>query len=61
MAAEDVGSTLVANAAVSGVVRGAWVAVADGLAAWYLAFLARGNIPKPVRVHLLPQMMVCPW
>ncbi len=51
-------STLAANVAVDGVIRGAWLVVADGLAAWSLAFLVGGTIHKPMRVHLLPQMMV---
>jgi hypothetical protein len=38
-------------------VRGAWLLVAVELAAWSPAFLVRGTIHKPVRVHLLPQMM----
>jgi hypothetical protein len=60
-AVEDVASVLVANAAVDGVIRGAWLVVADGLAAWSLAFLVRGTIHKTMRVHLLPQIMVGPW
>ncbi len=58
MVAEDVVSMLAAYAAVGGVVRGAWLVVADGLAAWSPAFLVRGTILKPVWVHLLPQMVV---
>ncbi len=53
-------STLAANAAVDEV-RGAWLVVADGLAASSPAFLVRGTIHKPLRVHLLPQMMICLW
>ncbi len=34
LAAEDVVSMLAANAAVGGVVKGTWLVVADGLAAW---------------------------
>ncbi len=56
--AEDVASTLAANAAVDGVSRGAWLVVADRLVAWLLVFLVKGTIHKPVRVHLLPQIMV---
>ncbi len=43
-------STLAANAAVDGVIRGAWLEVAYGLAAWLPVFLVRGTIHKPVRV-----------
>ncbi len=55
---EDVASMLAANGAVDGVLRGAWLVVANGLAAWSLAFLVRGTIHKPMRMHLLPQMIV---
>ncbi len=51
-------STLAANVGVDGEIRGVWLGVADGFAAWSPAFLVRGTIHKPVRVHLLPQMMV---
>ncbi len=52
---------LAANAGVDGVIRVAWLVVADGLAAWLPAFLVRGTIhKKPVRVHLLPQITVWP-
>ncbi len=54
-------SMLAANATVDGVIRGAWLVVADGLVAWSWAFLVRGTIHKLVRVQLLPQMMVWPW
>ncbi len=56
--AEDVSSMLVANAAVDDIIRGAWLVVADGLAAWSPAFLVRGTIHKPMWGHLLPQVMV---
>jgi hypothetical protein len=52
--------TLVANAAMNGVNRGTWLVVAGGLDAWSPALLVRGTIHKPVRVHLLPQMMIQP-
>ncbi len=39
-----------------GVIRGAWLVVVDGLAAWSLAFLVRGTICKPMQVHLLLQI-----
>jgi hypothetical protein len=58
-AAEDVASTLAATAAVDNLRRGAWLVVANGLVAWPPPLL-RGNIHKPVRVHLLPQIMVWP-
>ncbi len=58
--AEDAASMLAATASVDGVSRGAWVVVADGLVAWTPKFLVRGTIHKPVRVHLLPQIMVRP-
>ncbi len=58
LAAEVVASTLAATVAVDGVIRGAWLVVADGLVAWSPTFLVRGTIHKPVRVHLLPQIMV---
>jgi hypothetical protein len=59
---EDVASMLAADAAVDGVIRGAWLVVADdGLAAWSPTFLVRGTIHKPVWVHLLPQIMVWQW
>ncbi len=54
-------SALVATAVVDGVSRGAWLVVADGLAAWTPTLLVRGTINKPMRVHLLPQIMVWPW
>ncbi len=44
LAVEDVASTLAANVAVGGVIRGAWLGVADGLAAWSLVFLVRGRM-----------------
>jgi hypothetical protein len=53
-----VASTLVSNAVVDGVIRGACLVGADGLAAGSPAFLVRGTIHKPVGVHLLPQIMV---
>jgi hypothetical protein len=56
-----VASILVANAVADGVVRGAWLVVADGLAAWLLTFLVKSTIHKPVRLHLLPQIMVQLW
>jgi hypothetical protein len=52
---------LVATAVVDGVIRGAWLLVADGLIAWSSIFLVRGTIHKPIRVHLLRQIMVWPW
>jgi hypothetical protein len=54
-----VASMLAATAAVDDIRRGAWVVVADGLVAWNLVFV-RGTIHRPVRVHLLPQIMVRP-
>jgi hypothetical protein len=39
-------SMLAANAAVDGVIRGAWLVVADGLAAWLLAFFGEGYHPQ---------------
>ncbi len=59
MAAEDVALMSAATAAVDDVQRVAWLVVADGLAAWTPTFV-RGTIHKPVRVHLLPQIMVQP-
>ncbi len=53
-------SRLAGNAVVDGVIRGAWLVVADGLAAWSLGFLVRGTIHKPMRVHLMPQIMDWP-
>jgi hypothetical protein len=50
---------LVANAVVYGVIRGAWLVVADGLAAWSPAFLVRGTIHKPVRVHFVKILCFC--
>ncbi len=41
MAAEDVASTLAANAVMGVAVRGAWLLVAVGFAAWSLVFLVR--------------------
>ncbi len=57
---EDVASTLEATAAVDGVSRGTWLVVADGFVARTPMFLVRGTIHKPVRVHLLPQIMAGP-
>jgi hypothetical protein len=54
------GINVAANTVVDGVIRGAWLVVADGLAAWLLASLVRGTIHKLVQVHLLPQIMVQP-
>ncbi len=51
---------LVATAAVDDILRGGWVVVADELVVWTPRFL-RGTIHRPVQVHLLPQIMVCPW
>ncbi len=48
-----------ATAAVDDILRGGWVVVADGLVAWTPGFV-RGTIHRPVRVHLLPQIMVRP-
>ncbi len=59
--AEEVASMLAANVAVGGVIRGAWLVVADRLAAWSPVFLVRGTIHKPARVHLLQQMMIRLW
>jgi hypothetical protein len=56
---EDVASMLAATAAVNDVQRGACLVVADGLVAW-TPTLARDTIHKPMRVHLLPQIMVWP-
>jgi hypothetical protein len=50
---------LAATVAVDDVRRGAWLVVADGLVAWMPGFV-RGTIHEPVRVHLLPQIMVQP-
>jgi hypothetical protein len=50
-------SMLAATAVVEDIQRGAWVVVADGLVAWTSGFM-RGTIHRPVRVHLLPQLMV---
>jgi hypothetical protein len=52
---------LAATAVVDGVIRGAWLLVADGLIAWSSMFLVRGTINKLVRMHLLPQIMVWLW
>ncbi len=56
-AAENVASILAATVAVDDIQRGAWLVVADGLVAW-TPILMRGTIHKPMRVHLLPQIMV---
>jgi hypothetical protein len=48
---------LAATKAVDDVCKGAWLVVADGLVAWTQT-LVRGTIHKPVRVHLLPQIMM---
>ncbi len=45
---------MAANAAVGGVIKGAWLVVADGLTDWSLAFLMGSTIHKPIQVHLLP-------
>jgi hypothetical protein len=50
---------LAAAAVVDDIRRGALLLVADRLVAWTPGFL-RGTIHKPVRVHLLPQIMVRP-
>jgi hypothetical protein len=50
---------LAAIAAVDDIRRGALLVVADGLVPWTLGFV-RGTIHKPLRVHLLPQIMVRP-
>ncbi len=50
---------LVATVVVDDVRRGAWLVVSDGLVAW-TPTLMRGPIHKPVRVHLLPQIIVRP-
>jgi hypothetical protein len=52
-----VASMLAATAAVDDIQRGAWLVVADGLVAWTPTFM-RGTIHKPVRVHLLTQIVV---
>ncbi len=52
-------SMLAATLTVDDILRGGWVVVADGLVAWTPGFL-RGTIHRPVRVHLLPQIMVNP-
>ncbi len=59
LAAKDVTSMLAATVAVDDTRRGAWLVMAAGLVAWTLGFV-RGTIHKPVRVHLLPQIMVQP-
>jgi hypothetical protein len=48
---------LVATVAVDDIRRGAWEVVADGLVSWTPEFV-RGTIHRPMRVHLLPQIMV---
>jgi hypothetical protein len=55
-----VASMLAATAAVDDTRMGAWLVVADGLVAWTPTFV-RGTIRKPMRVHLLLQIMVRPW
>ncbi len=50
---------LAATVAVDDRQRGGWVVVTDGLVAWTPG-LVRGTIHRPVRVHLLPQIMVQP-
>ncbi len=57
---EDVASMLTATAAVDDIQRGALLVVDDGLVAWTPGFV-RGTIHKPMRLHLLPQIMVRPW
>ncbi len=59
MVVEDVASMLAATAVVDDTWWGAWVVVADVLVAWTSGF-ARATIHRPVRVHLLPQIMVWP-
>ena len=50
---------LAATLTVDDILRGGWVVVADGLVAWTPGFV-RGDIHRPVRVHLLPQIKVRP-
>jgi hypothetical protein len=52
-------SILVATVVVDDVMWSRWVVVADGLVDWTPGFM-RGTIHRPVRVHLLPQIMVWP-